>query len=430
MAKAINVPSIQPFDNTGDQTSLGQRWTTWMKSFNYFATGSGVTDKAQKRALLLHMVGPSVQEIFETLPERGEANDYDKAVQCLNTYFKPKANVPYERHVFRQSSQKEDETVEQYATRLKKLSLTCEFGDTKEDAIRDQIIDKCKSYDLRRRFLREKDLKLDKLLDIGRSYEAADMCAAKMESKSSSEVNKLKTEWRKPTETRKSTETYKRQEGRKPLETNKRQGQIFCSRCGRSGHTGQRCLVTKGKKCHRCKQEGHFQICCKTKLKKDKSKQGKSKVHWVESASGDESDDEQIFIIGNKLATIHVQIAGKSINMLIDSGASCNVIDSNTWKILKSNVKLNKCDRKVYAYGAKSPLHVIGKFDTNISINDQKRNAEFLVVNTNCGSLLGCKTATEMNILHIGPPTSEVNAVESDNIFIKSTQNCLMVFES
>ena len=145
--------------------------------------------------------------------------------------------------------------------------------------------------------------------------------------------------------------------------------------------------MTKGKKCHRCKQEGHFQICCKTKLKKDKSKQGKSKVHWVESASGNEPDDEQIFIIGNKLATIDVQIAGKSINMLIDSGASCNVIDSNTWKTRKSNVKLNKCDRNVYAYGSKSPLHVIGKFDTNISFNDQKRNAEFLVVNTNCGSL-------------------------------------------
>ena len=39
------------------------------------------------------------------------------------------------------------------------------------------------------------------------------------------------------------------------------------------------------------------------------------------------------------------------------------------------------------------------------------------MLNTNCGSLLGCKTATEMNILHIGPPTSKVSAVESDNIF-------------
>ena len=51
---------------------------------------------------------------------------------------------------------------------------------------------------------------------------------------------------------------------------------MICSRCGRSGHTS-----------HRCKLERHFQKCCKTKLKKDKAKQGKTKVHWVESASGD-----------------------------------------------------------------------------------------------------------------------------------------------
>ena len=53
------------------------------EDFHLFATGSGVTDKAQKRALLLHMVGLSVQEVhvFVTLPERGEANDYDKVVQ-------------------------------------------------------------------------------------------------------------------------------------------------------------------------------------------------------------------------------------------------------------------------------------------------------------------------------------------------------------
>ena len=33
MARAIlNVPSIQPFDITGDKTSLGQRWETWLKT--------------------------------------------------------------------------------------------------------------------------------------------------------------------------------------------------------------------------------------------------------------------------------------------------------------------------------------------------------------------------------------------------------------
>ena len=83
--------------------------------------------------MLLHLLGTNVQEIFETLPDTGADNDYDRAIICLNTYFKPKANVPFERHVFRQSSQNLEETVDQYATRLKKLALTCEFEDKKDD---------------------------------------------------------------------------------------------------------------------------------------------------------------------------------------------------------------------------------------------------------------------------------------------------------
>ena len=94
MAKAINVPNIQLLDNTDDQTSLGQRWTTWMKNFNYFKQDQVLRTKQKQRELLLHMLDPSVQELFEMLPERGETNDYDKAVQCLHAYLKPMASVP------------------------------------------------------------------------------------------------------------------------------------------------------------------------------------------------------------------------------------------------------------------------------------------------------------------------------------------------
>lgn len=136
-----------------------------------------------------------------------------------------------------------------------------------------------------------------------------------------------------------------------------------------------------GKKCHRRIQEEHFEKCCKTNLKRDKAKQKKNKVHWVESASSEDSDDEQFFIIGNKHAavTCNVQIAGELVNLLIENGASCNVIDSDTCKTLKPNVKLNKYDKKVYVYGSNSPLHVhvLANFETNISINNQKRKMNF-----------------------------------------------------
>jgi hypothetical protein len=62
MAKALSIPAIEKFDVHGDQTTLSQRWDKWLTSFNYFVIASGITDKGQKRALLLHLVGTDTQE--------------------------------------------------------------------------------------------------------------------------------------------------------------------------------------------------------------------------------------------------------------------------------------------------------------------------------------------------------------------------------
>ena len=61
----------------------------------------------------------------------------------------------------------------------------------------------------------------------------------------------------------------------------------------------------------------------------------------------------------------------------------------------------------------------MGKFKANISINNEEKQAEFLGVNTKCGSLLGCKTATQLKILHIGPGMQTINAVKIENDFQK-----------
>ena len=47
---------------------------------------SGVEDKVQKRALLLHLAGPGVPEIFKkTYPNevKGDTKEFDKAITCL-----------------------------------------------------------------------------------------------------------------------------------------------------------------------------------------------------------------------------------------------------------------------------------------------------------------------------------------------------------
>jgi hypothetical protein len=60
--------------------------------------------------------------------------------------------------------------------------VSCEFaGDQKNGMIRDQIVDACKSTELRRKFLAAQDLTLEKVQQIGRTYELAVMHSEKME---------------------------------------------------------------------------------------------------------------------------------------------------------------------------------------------------------------------------------------------------------
>ena len=47
----------------------------WKDEFELFVTASGINDQKQQRALLFHLAGPDVREIFRTIPEetKGDA---------------------------------------------------------------------------------------------------------------------------------------------------------------------------------------------------------------------------------------------------------------------------------------------------------------------------------------------------------------------
>lgn len=96
------------------------------KSFELYVTAVGVTDDKQKRVLLLHIAGPRVQEIFETL--RDTSTDVKTASEKLDEYFKAKKNISFERHVFRQATQTPGESMDSYVSRLRKLASRCNFG--------------------------------------------------------------------------------------------------------------------------------------------------------------------------------------------------------------------------------------------------------------------------------------------------------------
>ncbi|KAK2564657.1 hypothetical protein P5673_012138 [Acropora cervicornis] len=119
--KIDDLSSIKSFDPHGDPSNVGRRWRRWLKSFYLYADSKrliiqadSADNKVQRRALLLHLAGEDVQEIFETLADTGAAADYAKAEKALNDYFIPKVNSTYQNHVFRSVEQQDGETVAQF----------------------------------------------------------------------------------------------------------------------------------------------------------------------------------------------------------------------------------------------------------------------------------------------------------------------------
>ena len=149
-------------------------------------------------------------------------------------------------------NQNESETIDQFVIRLTRQADNCEFGESKKEQIRDQIIDKCKSNELRRKLLEMgKALTLDDVQRVARSMEAAEMQARRIEKDRSEEINNIGNRGRK---------------AKKPENAQRNKQSQKCYRCGRPGHFARdKNCPAVGETCKKCKKIGHFAVVCKTK---------------------------------------------------------------------------------------------------------------------------------------------------------------------
>ena len=73
-------------------------------------------------------------------------------------HLKQPTNATEERSVFGNAHQESNESIEQFVTRLRKLSMYCEYGAQTSAHIRDQVIRGCKSSKFRTKLLEKKEL--------------------------------------------------------------------------------------------------------------------------------------------------------------------------------------------------------------------------------------------------------------------------------
>ena len=181
------------------------------------------------------------------MADTGEARDYEKAVRSLNNYFIPKVNSTYQNHLFRSMEQQDGETVAQFVTRLRQVVKDCDFGDQAENQIRDQVVQRCKSHELRKKLLeKDKKLTLELLLSTAANHNRVQSQLENMQGKKN--VN--------------SVLDKQEDKGKEPVKGT-------CYRCGKVGHFGRDSeCPARGKSCHKGGGADHFGSQCKTKTAK------------------------------------------------------------------------------------------------------------------------------------------------------------------
>lgn len=83
---ALDVSGLEPFNPKGEAHNLSQRWKRWKRAFDLYVTGKGISNDAQKRALLLHVAGMDVQEIYFTLAGDSEDVSFQATLQALELF--------------------------------------------------------------------------------------------------------------------------------------------------------------------------------------------------------------------------------------------------------------------------------------------------------------------------------------------------------
>ena len=122
------------------------------------------------------------------------------------------------------------------------------------------------------------------------------------------------------------------------------------------------------------------------------------------------------------------------IDVIIDSGASVNIIDESTYKQLnqRNTLPLKQPESNIFPYGTSVQIPILGMVMVTIQFQSTTLDANFYVAKGTGGNLLGCQTAEQLGMLKITINTavSSYNARIEDefpNLFggigkIKNTQ--------
>ena len=127
-------------------------------------------------------------------------------------------------------------------------------------------------------------------------------------------------------------------------------------------------------------------------------------------------------------ARVVISLNGAPTRVLVDSGASVNVLPVSIYNQIKHpRSKPKPTSISVYPYGSKLPLDIAGVAAIEVQAFGHQRKLNFIVSTSHGVALLSRKSATELDLLRVGPPppppnVRPVNTVDQHAVNINPPQ--------
>ena len=231
----------------------------------FIAAACSTKPKKTQAYILLNLAGGEAIEREKSITY-GESESKEDP-ECLKRKFgelcNPQANVTMERHKFNTRVQQHGESIQTYVSDLKNKASTCEFGDLKDEMIKDRLVRGIENDKLRRGLLREEKLTLQKAIEL---WQISELSGQRMkELTTTPEVHEVKYPRQKGPANRPGQHRNEDNQSRQLIKSrDEERRQKLCPYCG-NVHKHRNCPAF-GKKCRACGKLNHFERVCRSKV--------------------------------------------------------------------------------------------------------------------------------------------------------------------
>ena len=289
---------------------------------------------------------------------------------------------------------------------LYNLAENCDYGDIKEEMIRDRLVVGIRDTALSAKMQMDSTLTLETVKKSIRHREAVHEQQQALKGASERAPSNRETIRPQPN----STDRRNRREQRSSRDfgiyrstpaTKGREKQ--CSRCGRGQHPRDNCPA-KEAKCHKCQRKGHYSSQCYSKTVSTLEDDRTLDTAFLDTVSS--RQDNAWYTTAS--------INGKEISFKLDTGAEVTAISKETWEVL-GKPALQEPDRLLFC-PARQPFDLLGHFQGHLSHRERSTTHQVFVVNKLKNNLLGLPAITSLKLAARIEQTSSCNITSSERI--------------